>query len=228
MFERVRWRDHLASLDWKQGEHIMIAAPTGSGKTTLAQDLVQRRGHVVTFATKPHDPTLTREFGDWYKVREWADIEPYMNRVVIWPKPEKTAAAVIAKHKQVFGEAFDKILTSRGWAVLVDETHYMSDRSFVGLYDSIALLHHVGRSSGISMVTLTQRPAWVPKIIYSSVSHAYIARTRDAADLKRLADLGGIDPKILAAEVSGLPTRFDYVYVNPTGDAPPVIVNRRR
>lgn len=228
MFERVSWRDHLASLNWAQGEHVMIVAPTGAGKSTLAQDLVQRRRHVVAFGTKPYDPTLKREYADWYKVREWDDIRPYMDRVMIWPKAEKTSAGTVAKQRRVFAESLDKIMVSRGWCVLVDETHYMTDPSFLGLRSPIALMHHVGRSSGISMVTLTQRPVWVPKIIYSSVSHAYIARTRDSDDLKRLSDLGGIDPKVLAREVSSLPSKWDYVYVNPAGDAPPAIVNRRR
>lgn len=228
MYPRQGWTDHLAHLQWKQGEHVLIAAPTSAGKTTLAQQLVQRRGHVVTFATKPHDPTLIREFRDWSVVRDWSEIEPWMNRVILWPKREKTTRATVQKHREIFGEAFDRILSARGWCVLVDEMHYMSDRAFVGLYEEIAMLHHVGRSSGISMVTLTQRPAFIPKIIYSSATHAYIARTRDPADLKRLADLGGLDPRDIVAAVTTLPTRHDYLYMNPQGDSPPVIVNTRK
>jgi len=227
MFPRQSWKEHLQRLRWRQGEHVLIAAPNGGGKTTLAQQLVQRRSHVVTFATKPYDRTLNEEFADWSVVRKWDDIEPYMDRVIIWPKREPTLRATIAKQKEVFADAFDRIMTARGWCVLVDEMHYMTDRQFVGLWEEIALLHHVGRSSGITMVTLTQRPAFIPKIIYSSAIHAYIARTRDPADLKRLSELAGFDPRVIAKAVYELPNRHDYLYLNPQGDSPPVIVNTR-
>lgn len=227
-YERVPWKEHLANLDWRQGEHILIAAPTGSGKSTLAQQLVQRRGYVATFATKPSDPTLDREFADWDVIQKWNELKAYMTRVIVWPKYDRTPDEMIEKHRLVFGDALNRIIKAKNWCVLIDETHYMSDREFLNLYKHIAFLHHMGRSSGISAVTLTQRPAWIPKIIYSSASHAYIARTKDASDLKRLADLGNVDPKELQHNVANLPTRFDFVYVNPHGDSPPVIVNARK
>jgi len=224
-YPRQSWEEHLARLQWKQGEHILIAAPTGGGKTYLAQQLARRRGHVVMFATKPYDLTLIKEYKDWDHIEDWNGLRAYMNRVVVWPKYKGDTTDMIGVHKAIFSHALNKIIKARNWAVLFDEMHYMSDREFLNLHREVAYIHHMGRSSGISAIDCMQRPAWVPKIIYSSVSHAYIARTKDPDDLKRLANFGNVDPKELAYNVANLPTRFDFVYVNPQGDSPPVIVN---
>ena len=227
------WPDHYKNLRWAQGEHLLIAAPTGAGKTTLARKLVEKRSHAVMLVTKTHDDTIKREFKGWERVDQWSDIKPWHRRVLLWPKPGKTLAETLTIQREVMRTALDGIGRGNrtgwsGWGVLVDESHYLTDPSFCGLGKEIAMLHHVGRSAGISMLNLTQRPAWIPKIIYSSVSHAYVARTRDAADLKRLADLGGVDPRQAALNVANLPTRHDYVYLSPQSDALPAIVNVRK
>lgn len=219
--------EHYKKLNWKQGEHLLIAAPTGAGKTTIAQQLVQKRRHVVMLVSKLHDPTLQAEFKGWHRATSWPPPR-WEEKVLLWPKPTKKFGDNVKQHREVFGEALDDIGAGQGWTVLVDELHYTASREFAGLGAEIALLHHQGRSSGNTVVSLTQRPAWVPKIIYSSVTHAYIARTRDKDDLKRLSDLGGIDPRQVGSVVSQLPTRHDYLYVNPQGDSPPRIVNVRK
>lgn len=231
-FDRIPWRDHLASLRWDRGDHILVAAPTKSGKTTLASDLVERRSHVITFATKPRDPTLDREYADWVVVSHPREIRAWMNRVIVRPKIPKRAPNTMMANREaqraVFPEVFDFIYKDGGWCVLIDETLYMADPKYGGVGSQIEMMHYHGRSNGISMVTLTQRPAWIPKIIYSSASHAYIAKTRDAADLRRLAELGNVDPKELAHNVSSLPTRYDFVYTPSLGEGTPGIINTRK
>lgn len=231
------WDDHLAKQDWPQGDHILISAPTKAGKTTMVKSLVDRgnggqgRSHVVMLVTKTHDQTIKREFKGWSRIHRWPP-SPWEHRVLLWPKPGKTLLDTLDIQRRVFRDALDKIGRGNrdgwsGWCVVSDELHYLSDTDYVGLRRHLAMLHHVGRSAGISMVDLTQRPANVPKIIYSSVAHAYIARTRDADDLKRLSDLGGIDTKQVKDTLIRLPSRHDYLYVNAQGDALPSIVNSR-
>lgn len=228
IFPRESWQDHLASLKWSQGEHVLIAAPTGSGKSRLAADLVEKRGHVVNFVTKTKDPLFSGPvYKSWSRLVDWTKqtLRPWDNRVLLWPKEMETMSLTREHQEQVFSRALEDINKRGGWCLVFDELHYMSDPHFLGLASEIAILHHMGRSNNISLVSLTQRPAWIPKIIYSSVSHAYIGRTRDQADLKRLADLAGIDAKVIAQAVSELPTRHDFLYVNPMGDKTPVVVN---
>lgn len=232
MIESQPWAEHLAGLKWRQGEHVLISGPTGSGKTTLAADLVERRSHVITFATKNVDPTLDKLYADWDVVAHPREIRPGMDRVIIRAVPPrrapKTMGAVRAAQRAVFPETFDFIYRDGGWCVLVDETLYMSDPKYGNSASQIEMLHYHGRSAGISMVCLTQRPAWVPKIIYSSASHAYIARTHDRADLARLSELANAEPDELRHAVRALPTRFDWVYTPSLGTGTPAVVNTKR
>lgn len=223
-------------LNHESGQHVLIAAPTGSGKSAMALKLTDypREGmYVVNMVTKPRDETFEgSELSHWDRIEEWnpkaGRPSPWMDRVLLWPKPQETMQATKMLQKQVFHEALNSIFRTGRRRVVIDELHYMSDPSYLGLYDDIAILHHMGRSLGVTMVNLTQRPAWIPKIIYSSVTHAYIAQTKDRDDLKRLSDLGGIDGRAIAKAVSELPSKHDFLYVNPMGSHDPVIVNTAR
>ena len=219
---------HMRSLKWDQGDHVLLSAPTKAGKTTLASKLITKRSHAVIFVTKMKDPTFAAEFSDWERFTEWRNVKPYHTRILLWPKPGKTIRETLRIQREVFAYALDAIAREGNRAVVVDEALMFTDPKILGFGTEIGMMHYYGRSSGISMMTLTQRPAWIPKVIYSSVTHAYVARTRDAQDLKRLADMGGIDPKEVGANITQLPTRHDYVYLNPQGDAAPVVVNSRK
>lgn len=237
-FEQQPWAEHMESMrprsdgsGWQQGDHMLIAAPTKSGKTELQGHLASIRtdvgGHVVMFITKTKDDTLKEPvFKLWDRHYDWPPGR-YDDLVFLHPKMQPTPEENLALHRQVFSRALDDIFIKGRRTVMLDELHYMSDPQYAGLASKIAIMHHQGRSGGITMVNSTQRPAWVPKIIYSSVSHVYIARTRDEADLKRLSDMGGIDGKAVANAVRNLPSRHHFLYLNPLGDREPVIVNTR-
>jgi energy-coupling factor transporter ATP-binding protein EcfA2 len=229
-YTRHPWQDHYSTLDWKQGEHIFIAGPTSAGKTTLMSKLVPRRSHVVVFVTKLHDETFAREFSGWNRLEEWpkGGPPPWMNRILLWPKPVKNnMAGTLAKQRAVFADAMDRIGTQGNRCVVVDEMLMFCDAKILNLGNTVGMLHYFGRSHGITMVTLTQRPAWIPRVVMSSVTHAYVAKTTDNEDLKRLSEMGGVDKREVGDSLKRLPDRHDYVYLNPQGDTRSVIVNTR-
>ena len=232
IFPRETWQEHLDSLKWRQGEHMLIAAPTGSGKTDLASQLIERRGYVADFITKTKDPIFdTPAYKSWRRITDWQpgkSPNSFDTRLLLWPRQLETMAETRDNQRDVFKRCLEDVFKRGGWTLVFDELHYLTDNGFLNLYDDIAILHHMGRSNNVTLVNLTQRPAWIPKIIYSSVSHAYIARTRDTADLKRLSDLGGVDGKQIAAAVSQLETKHDFLYINPMGDKTPVVVNIKK
>jgi len=232
IFPRETWQEHLDSLKWLQGEHMLIAAPTGSGKTDLASQLIERRGYVADFITKTKDPIFnTPAYKHWRRITDWQpgkSPNAFDSRLLLWPRQLETMAETRDNQRDVFKRCLEDVFKRGGWTLVFDELHYLTDNGFLNLYDDIAILHHMGRSNNVTLVNLTQRPAWIPKIIYSSVSHAYIARTRDTADLKRLSDLGGVDGKQIAAAVSQLESKHDFLYINPMGDKTPVVINIKK
>lgn len=229
-YGRTPWREHVRNLQWDQGDHVLISGPTKAGKTTMMRQLIEKRSHKVVFVSKMQDPTFDNDFKGFERITEWpkGGPRPWQKELLLWPKPEKDIRDTLAKQQNVFREAINAILTQGNRCVVIDESLMMNDPRLVNLGTEIGMAHYYGRSAGITMVDLTQRPSWIPKVIYSSVSHAYIASTKDAVDAKRLADLGGVDAKEVAANLFALPTRQDYVYLNPLGDASPTVINTRR
>lgn len=214
----------MRTLKWRQGEHVMLAAPTQCGKTTLASLLVKRRAYVVVLASKIKDDNLRARYRDYTRASDWPAGRG-TKRVLLWPKGQAELSQNITHQRAVFKRALDSVGRQHGWCVVVDEAHWASQ--FLRLDKEIAILHHQGASSGTSMVVLTQRPAWIPRIIYSSASHVFLGATSYKDDLKALADMGGINSKEVADTVQRL-GRHDLLYLNPMGDHPPTIINIRK
>lgn len=209
--------------NWQQGEHVSIIGPTGCGKTTLESRMLNVRDSVVVFVTKIHDDTLSDQFPGYERIEEWPPPRTWMNKVLLWPRPKSTHRGLLrrrdpltiretyAMQRAVFKDALDSIFRERNWCVVFDEQHYMCKQ--LGLDVENAMLLQQGRSSGLSVVNGTQRPAWVPLVTYSSATHAMIWRTTHRDDLRRLAELGGIEMRTLQANLLGL-DKHSFIYVN--------------
>lgn len=230
-FAPTPFQDHMRQLRWEQGQHVILSGPTGSGKSTLAKSLLEKRGHVVGFAVKAKDPTLMTEFKDWSFVEDMTDVEQWMNRVIVWPRPKRKEDTDEwrSRQRKSFKYAFDLLLKKGdGWGVYIDELAFMSNPKFGGVGNQIEMMHYIGRSAGTSALSCVQRPAFVPLAVMSNASHAYIAKTHMQEDLKRLSNLGGVNQKELSRVVTGLPTRHDFVYQPTLVDGHAAIVNTHR
>jgi hypothetical protein len=224
---RQGFDDHLRSLKWNQGEHVFISGATGSGKTTLARSILERRGHVLAFALKVKDDTITKDYAGWSVVGSMKEIEPWMNRVVLWPKLKRGGGTELLAHQaNVVQSAFDHLFKARGWCLFIDELNYMC--KFMGVQKPIESLHYIGRSSGISLVTAAQRPAYVPLAVLSNASHAYVGRTKLATDLKRMGDFGDVDPKATSRTIQSLESKHDFLYMPTQGEGVSAVVNTRK
>lgn len=228
MFNRVEWgslQKHIGAT-WKQGQHFVVCAPTGRGKTVFIQQLLPMRDHVVFFGTKIKDPEYdTLHKAGYSRLQAWPP-KPWHSRVMLWPRPLRSIAATTAHQKTTFLAAMDSLYRRGNWTVVFDELHWMAED--LGLYKPIATLHHQGRSSNLTLIAGFQRPAFVPRIVYSSATHLAVWGTTDPNDLKQLAAFSGIGIKEWQ-EV--LPTLGDYefVYTNIRDrKTPPVISQVRR
>ena len=132
---------------------------------------------------------------------------------------------MITVQREQFKRCLDGVGREGGWTVVVDEAHWTSQ--FLKLDKEVAVLHHQGSSSGVTMVVLTQRPAWIPRIIYSSASHVFLGQTAFKDDLRSLSSMGGVNAKEVMETVQTI-GRHDLLYLNPMGDNEPCVINIRK
>lgn len=210
---RVGWERFLPRLRWSQGEHVTLLGPTGTGKTTLALDLLDERKWVVVFGTKPRDRTLDKLVSDrgYHVIREWPPPPaPHGDRVILWPDMRDMAG--IYQQQEQFAEAMGSIYRRGAWCVYLDELRYLTETLKLAAYAE--MLWQQGRSLGVSVVAGTQRPARVPLTAYDQATHLFLWRDSDKRNLDRLADLSGdLDRDLIRRVVLGLEDH-ECCYVN--------------
>lgn len=210
---RIPWDDFVSEyMDWQPGEHVGLIGPTGQGKTTLMLELVKRRPFVVAFATKPYDESMDRLVNDdgFIVLDAWKQLDPiaYPKRI-IWPDARRLDSNEI--QKKVFTDAFQRIYIEGKWTLVIDELFYFSE--LLRMNDLTRMFLTQARSLKISMVNGTQRPARVPRELYSSSTHLFLWRVNDANDLQAIADLGAADGMIVRDIVRQL-EKYQCLYVN--------------
>ena len=191
------WKKRIER-QWRQGEHVAIIGTTGTGKTTIAQPLLECRQYVVALALKKQDETLERfkngvHYGmsPYRVIRKWPPDYP-MKRVIFWPKP-KDIGSHDEQAERVY-KVFNAIYMSGGWCLYADDCGYISGS--LGLGRALGVLLNQGRSAHISVVAAMTRPssvvASVPKEAFNQCRHLLIFKYTDEREMKTCAQIAGI------------------------------------
>lgn len=204
---------------WEQGQHMLIIGKTGSGKTTLAlellEDRVDERGaYVMALGTKPRDQTL-RRIG-WPIVRSWPPTyaQRQTHHVIYWPPYSRPSTAKATSRPAVV-KLLDELILEGGWSLFVDEMAYLVET--LGLRQVLDEYWNGARASGVSLLAGTQRPAWISRSAVSQGDWAACFRINDLEDRKRAADVLGDRDRYMKV-IGGL-RGHQFVLVRLTTDA---------
>lgn len=211
---RIPWDEFRKTVfRWRAGEHASLIGPTGLGKTTMLVNILPMHPFVTVFATKPRDKTMSGLIRDsgYVRFERWPNgLDPIQYpRRVIWPDASKLDS--YTTQKAVFQDAFARIYREGGWTLALDETWYVDD--ILGLGREIKTYLLQARSLDISLLSAFQRPAWVPRELYSSSTHLMFWRTNDETDLRSLSGVGFRSAALIRDVVSDLDL-YQVLYIN--------------
>lgn len=211
---RIPWNEFRRDIfKWKAGEHVSLIGPTGLGKTTMLLNVLPMHPFVTVFATKPRDKTMTAliQHEGYVRFESWPKgLDPVQYpRRVIWP--DATRLDSKENQKAVFRDAFGRIYREGGWTLALDETWYLDE--ILKLSEEIRTYLLQARSLDISLLSAFQRPAWVPRELYSSSTHLMFWRTNDETDLRSLSGIGYRSAALIRDIVSDLDL-YQVLYIN--------------
>lgn len=220
---RVGWERFYAETvrGMKPGEHACLIGPTGRGKSTLGMHILQSRPYVVVLDAKGGDDTLDRS--GFEVVHSWPlkDERERINsgkpiRVILRPRSH-TRERLVEAH-DLFSDCIERSLRAGHWTIYVDELRLTSEGRTIDLGPEIEVAYMTGRGRGVSFISATQAPRWIPKAAYDQATHQWHWPLMDRDALKRQAEISGIGREQFLELASGL-SKHDAIYVHPPDTA---------
>jgi hypothetical protein len=213
--QRIEWGELLRDFRWKQGEHLAAIAPTGAGKTTLFRKLMPYRKYNIMFGTKPRDKSYDLILRQGFKrIESIKEINTWDNNYLLWPRQRKTIPETMIVQRDAFREAMNVIVHHGSWTLWVDEAKYITE--MLKLRTELTYCLEQLRSIDATIICGAQRPSYIPPSVLSNSSHIFLWKTTEENDQKKLADIGGVDSRLVKQEAKTL-DEFEFIYIKSRG-----------
>lgn len=203
--------------NWKQGEHVLILGPTGTGKTTISSSILEAREWVCVLAVKRKDETLELFKKQGYKVVSKWPPDYNAHKFIFWKKPQSLTDDLNVQAREIH-HALNEMYIAGGWCIYFDEAGYIAGT--LGLGRDVGVLLNQGRSAALSIVVTMTRPssviARVPKEALSMPRHKLIFKYADENEIKACASIIGMEWHKMQAIHQSL-GKYDFLYISEHG-----------
>lgn len=207
----------------KPNEHVSIFGMTGSGKTFLAKAYLKGYKNIVI-----HDPKGTFNFQPFLteeqesKMVEYAYSLDELDGALLRGSKHPTGIKIIYRpsmdefERESWEVFFEWCFHKGNMIVVVDECADITTSTYIPKYYKAILTK--GRELGISVWSLSQRPAGISQWIFSQTTHTFIFKLPKESDRKRLYENIGYK------EVLTAPRKFEFYYYNVNKEG--IILNK--
>ena len=156
---------------------------------------------ILVLATKRKDPLVTELAHKGYKVTAstdgvlWAENEPVTPRVVVWPQFGENigARSRLALQAEAIRNVLDWADKTGGWTIVADETMWLHEN--LRLEKELNAIWYQGRTQGLSLIALAQRPSRIPRLAFSQATYLFLGKFADKRDIETLREISSAVPK---------------------------------
>lgn len=196
---------------------MAIVGMAGSGKTTMARELLRLRDYVVVFGTKTQDASLYAPLQkQGYVLRsEWDPGDVDDRKVIFRPPLSEPTTKGLERQREAFREALLGIFDTGAWCVYLDEVRYLTET--LKLATELDLLWLQGRSLGVTIVASTQRPVSVPLNMFEQSAHTFLFRITSRDDRARAGEFTGPNAGRVFETTAMLPPH-EFLYIDSVHD----------
>ena len=154
-------------------DRAVLVGMTGSGKTTLAREMLKQCPHVVAYDAKG--------LLNWYGYERYTTlrgaVDSQSTHVIYAPND-------VELRTRAYVEAFFEYVYQRGHcAAYIDEVYAVAQGNRLPAYYHALLTR--GREKGLATYSSTQRPMAIPNVILSESEHWYVFRLSMPGDRKK-------------------------------------------